>query len=141
MMDRGFPAELNAEIVERAIRFRDRGVVAVDIGGPRPAGTGPPYPYTDLAPLVARARDAGLGVTLHAGEEGVNAHDPDPYIEEMRQVLALGVDRVGHGIIAAMKRGWCSRSARHPTCAPARCATRVRWRRSCSPSTRPASRS
>ncbi|WP_217913767.1 adenosine deaminase family protein [Miltoncostaea marina] len=103
MMDRGFPHELNAAVVERAIRFRDRGVVAIDIGGPRPGGSGPPYPYRDLAPLVARARDAGLGVTLHAGEEGVNAPDPAPYIEEMLQVLALGVDRVGHGIITAME--------------------------------------
>ena len=37
MMDRGFAPELNAAIVERAIRFRDRGVIAIDIGGPRPA--------------------------------------------------------------------------------------------------------
>jgi adenosine deaminase len=103
MMDRGFPLELNAAIVERAIRFRGRGVVAVDIGGPRPAGTGAPYPYRDLGALVDRARDAGLGITIHAGEEGVNAHDPRPFIEEMRQALALGVDRIGHGIIAAME--------------------------------------
>jgi adenosine deaminase len=103
MMDRGFPMELNAAIVERAIRFRDRGVVAIDIGGPRPRGTRPPYPYRELAPLVARAREAGLGVTLHAGEEGVNAPDPEPFVEEMRQVLALGVDRIGHGIIAGME--------------------------------------
>jgi adenosine deaminase len=102
MMDRGFPPELNAAVVERAIRFRSRGVVAIDIGGPRPGGAPAPYPYRDLAPLVARARDAGLGVTLHAGEEGVNAPDPAPFVEEMRQVLALGVDRIGHGIITAM---------------------------------------
>lgn len=102
MMDRGFAPELNAAIVERAIRFRSRGVVAIDIGGPRPGGAPAPYPYRDLAPLVERAREAGLGVTLHAGEEGVNAPDPAPYIEEMRQVLALGVDRIGHGIITAM---------------------------------------
>jgi adenosine deaminase len=102
MMDRGFSLELSTAIVERAIRFRDRGVVAIDIGGPRPGGSGPPYPYSDLAPLVARARDAGLGVTLHAGEEGVNAPDPAPFVEEMRQVLELGVDRIGHGIITAM---------------------------------------
>lgn len=105
MMDRAFPPELNAAIVERAIRFRDRGVVAIDIGGPRPAGTGAPWPYRDLEPLVARARDAGLGVTLHAGEEGVNAPDPGPYVEEMRQALRLGVDRIGHGIIAAYDPG------------------------------------
>lgn len=103
MMDRGFHPDLNTAIVERAIRFRDRGVVAIDIGGPRPGGSGPPYPYRDLAPLVARARDAGLGVTLHAGEEGVNAPDPGAFVEEMRQVMALGVDRIGHGIITAME--------------------------------------
>jgi adenosine deaminase len=103
MMDRAFPPELNAAIVERAIRFRDRGVVAVDIGGPRPRGAGPPYAYRELAPLVERARAAGLGVTLHAGEEGVNAPDPAPYVEEMRQALDLRAHRIGHGIIAAME--------------------------------------
>jgi len=101
MMDRTFSPELNAAIVERAIRFRDRGVVAVDIGGPRPGGAPPPYPYRALAPLVERAREAGLGVTLHVGEEGVNAPDPAAYLDEMWQVVELGVDRIGHGIIAA----------------------------------------
>ena len=104
MMDRGFPPELNAAIVERAIRFRDRGVVADRHRRARdPAGRAAPYPYRDLAPLVERARDAGLGVTLHAGEEGVNAPDPGPFLDEMRQVLDLGVDRIGHGIITAME--------------------------------------
>ena len=105
MMDRGFPPELNAAVVERAIRFRDRGVIAIDIGGPRPGGSAPPYPYRDLAPLVDRARAAGLGITLHAGEEGVNAPDPSAFVEEMHQVLDLGVDRVGHGIITAFDPG------------------------------------
>jgi adenosine deaminase len=40
-------------------------------------------------------------VTLHAGEEGLTAPDPRPYIEELEQVIALGVDRIGHGILAA----------------------------------------
>jgi adenosine deaminase len=102
MMDRSFTAELNAAVVERAIRFRDRGVVAIDIGGPRPRGSGPPYRYDGLAPLVERARAAGLGVTLHAGEEGVNAPDPGAFVEEMRLALELRPDRIGHGIIAAM---------------------------------------
>lgn len=109
MMDRGFAPELNAAVVERAIRFRDRGVVAIDIGGPRPRGTGPPYPYRELAPLVARAREAGLGVTIHAGEEGIGALDPGPYIEEMHAALDLGVDRIGHGIITAMDQGLLER--------------------------------
>lgn len=105
MMDRAFSFDLNAAIVERAIRFRGRGVVAIDIGGPRPHGAGVPHPYAELAPLVRRARDAGLGVTFHVGEEGVNAADRGPYIEEMHAVLDLGVDRIGHGIIAGLDRG------------------------------------
>lgn len=101
MMDRTFPHHLNAAVVERAVRFVGRGVVAVDIGGPRPPDLPPPHPYRLLAPLVERARAAGLGVTFHVGEEGVNAADPGPYLREMREVLALGVDRIGHGIVAA----------------------------------------
>jgi adenosine deaminase len=105
MMDRTFAPELNAAVVERAIRFRGRGVVGIDIGGPRPGGAGAPYPYRELEGLVARAREAGLGVTLHAGEEGVNSPDPEPYVEEMRQALELRPDRIGHGIITAMEPG------------------------------------
>ncbi len=101
MMDRCFTYELNAAIVDKAIRFAGRGVVAIDIGGPRPAGGGAPFDYSHLAPLIERARASGLGVTFHAGEEGVNAPDPRPYIQELAQVVELGVDRVGHGIIAA----------------------------------------
>ena len=101
MMDRCFTPELNAAVVDKAVRFAGRGVVAIDIGGPRPAGAPIPFDYSSLAPLIRRARDAGLGVTFHAGEEGVNAPDPSPYLEELAQVVDLGVDRIGHGIIAA----------------------------------------
>jgi adenosine deaminase len=80
-------------------------VVAIDIGGPRPPGARAPHPYADLAPLVLRARDAGLGVTFHVGEEGVNAPDRGPFVDEMHAVIDLGVDRIGHGIIAGLDRG------------------------------------
>ena len=59
MMDRTFTAEQNGVIVEKAIRYSDRGVVGVDIAGPRPDGGR--YPYRDLAPLVEHARAGGLG--------------------------------------------------------------------------------
>src|SRR5690606_4367334 len=36
MCDRTFPQHLNETIVEKALRWQDRGVVGVDIGGPRP---------------------------------------------------------------------------------------------------------
>src|SRR5260221_11675929 len=68
MMDRTFTDEQNAVIVEKAIRYAPRGVVGIDIAGPRPNRAR--YPYRDLAPLVEKARGAGLGVTIHFGEGG-----------------------------------------------------------------------
>ncbi len=50
MMDRTFTLDQNAIIVEKAIRWAPRGIVGVDIAGPRPAPGR--YPYRDLAPLV-----------------------------------------------------------------------------------------
>src|SRR6266850_2301842 len=38
MMDRTFDARQNEIIVEKAIRWADRGVVGIDIAGPRPGG-------------------------------------------------------------------------------------------------------
>jgi adenosine deaminase len=95
MMDRTFTPEQNAVIVDKAIRYRSRGVVGIDIAGPRP--TPGRYPYRDLEPLVATARDAGLGVTIHVGEEG-----GDTGIEEIVEVVeSLRPERIGHGILAA----------------------------------------
>jgi adenosine deaminase len=67
-------------------------VVGIDIAGPRP-GAGR-YAYASLAPLVQQAREAGLGITVHCGEEG--------FPEEVGEVIeALRPDRIGHGILAA----------------------------------------
>ncbi len=95
MMDRTFDERQNQIIVEKAIRYRPRGIVGVDIAGPRPNGGR--YPYAQLAPLVEEARAAGLGITIHVGEEG-GAHG----VEEIAEVIAsLEPDRIGHGILAA----------------------------------------
>src|SRR3712207_1688455 len=96
MMDRTFTERQNEIIVEKAIRYCSRGIVGIDIAGPRPKGV-ERYPYRDLAPLVEEAREAGLGVTIHVGEEG-GEHG----IEEIREVVeTLRPDRIGHGILAA----------------------------------------
>src|SRR5438128_4646165 len=68
MMDRTFSERQNAIIVEKAIAWAPRGIVGIDIAGPRPGGAR--YAYRELAPLVEEARAAGLGVTIHVGEEG-----------------------------------------------------------------------
>ena len=96
MMDRTFDERQNAIIVEKAVRYAPRGVVGIDMAGPRPSQDGP-YPYRALAPLVEEARSAGLGVTIHVGEEG-GEHGT----AEIREVVgSLRPERIGHGILAA----------------------------------------
>jgi adenosine deaminase len=95
MMDRTFTPEQNEVIIEKAIRYRQRGVVGVDIAGPRPDSGR--YPYRDLAPLVEEARADGLGITIHVGEEG----GADGIAEIGEVVEHLRPDRIGHGILAA----------------------------------------
>src|SRR5438105_4659900 len=95
MMDRTFSAELNGIIVEKAIRWAARGIVGVDIAGPRIDGAR--YDYRQVIPMVEEARGAGLGVTIHVGEEG-----GDTGREEIGEVVeVLRPDRIGHGILAA----------------------------------------
>lgn len=99
MMDRTFTAEQNMVIVEKALRYAPRGIVGVDIAGPRPGGTR--YDYRQIAPHVAAARAGGLGVTIHVGEEGGEFG-----LEEIREVVEeLRPDRIGHGILAARDEG------------------------------------
>ena len=95
MMDRTFTSRQNEVIVEKAIRWASRGIVGVDIAGPRPNGER--YDYRQVQPMVETAREAGLGVTIHVGEEG-----GDVGREEVAEVLdVLRPDRIGHGILAA----------------------------------------
>jgi adenosine deaminase len=94
MMDRTFDFRQNEIIVDKAIRWSSRGIVGVDIAGPRPGGLR--YDYTQVEPIVETARAAGLGVTIHVGEEGQTGR------EEIGEVVeALRPDRIGHGILAA----------------------------------------
>jgi len=99
MMDRTFSERQNAVIVEKAIAWAPRGIVGIDIAGPRPGGDR--YAYRDLAPLVDDARAAGLGVTIHVGEEGGEFG----LVEIGEVVDALRPDRIGHGILAARDAG------------------------------------
>ena len=94
MMDRTFSSRQNEIIVDKAIAWANRGIVGVDIAGPRPGGAR--YDYTSVQPMVETARAAGLGVTIHVGEEGTTG------AEEIAEVIEhLRPERIGHGIIAA----------------------------------------
>jgi adenosine deaminase len=89
-LDRAFPYELNEIIAEKAIAWRDRGVVGIDIAGPESAT----FRVEDYRSLFRRVRQFGLGLTVHTGEAG-------PVEEVARVVELLEPDRIGHGVKAA----------------------------------------
>jgi aminodeoxyfutalosine deaminase len=85
---RGFPVEVGIETARYAVKYRDRGVVGLGLGGLE--AQHPPEPYAAAFEL---ARDGGLGSVPHAGEVA----GPD----SIRGALdALGADRIRHGIRA-----------------------------------------
>jgi aminodeoxyfutalosine deaminase len=85
---RSAPIEDAFALVEHAAQYRDRGIVAVGLGGEEGRYANPPF-----APPFAAAREAGLGSVPHAGE----VVGP----ESVRTALdLLEPDRIRHGIRA-----------------------------------------
>lgn len=70
---------------ELASRFVGKGVIGFDLAG---AERG--FPVTLHAKAVAHAREAGLGITLHAGEADGG--------ERVMEAMDLGATRIGHGV-------------------------------------------
>jgi adenosine deaminase len=68
-----------------AVRFAGRGVVGFDLAG---AERG--FPATLHRNAIAIAREAGLGLTLHAGEADVG--------QRVMEAIDLGAARIGHGV-------------------------------------------
>ncbi|MBI2324159.1 MAG: adenosine deaminase [Chloroflexi bacterium] len=99
-LDRQFDHALNEIIAEKAIAYRHRGVVGIDIAG----GKSAEFRYRDYAAICKKAKRAGLGVTIHAGEDEGPAS-----VDEV--VRYLEPDRIGHGIHAAQDPALCDRIA------------------------------
>ncbi len=95
-LDRQFPFEKNKIIVEKAVKYRRRGVVAIDIANYVFNGNNPhSFSIKQYEDLIQHARDNGLKITVHTGET-VTADD------DMWDTLKiLKPDRIGHGIRAA----------------------------------------
>lgn len=89
-LEKNFSDELNRITVEKAIKYQSRGVVGVDLAGLSKPGSLKPE---EMAETFKIAKDAGLGVTVHAGED-----DESMGVREAIEVL--GADRIGHGIKA-----------------------------------------
>jgi aminodeoxyfutalosine deaminase len=85
---RGFPIEAAFETARYLVKYRERGVVGIGLGGPESG-----YPPEPFAAAFRVAKEGGVGSVPHAGEtEGVAS---------IRGALdALGADRLRHGIRA-----------------------------------------
>ena len=73
------------EVFAAAAASRDLGVVGIDLAGPERG-----FAAQDHAAAITSAREAGLNVTLHAGE--------DDGVASISDALAQGAQRLGHGV-------------------------------------------
>lgn len=87
---REYSMEQNHIIVDKAIKYHRRGVVAIDFAGPATKT----FHLKEYSELIKKAKTAGLNVTTHSGEVS-EAHDMWEAIEFIQP------KRIGHGIKAA----------------------------------------
>ncbi|HNT29572.1 MAG TPA: amidohydrolase family protein [bacterium] len=87
-LEKKFSKNLNKITVEKAIKYKERGVVGIDLAG---YDSGNDFHADDMADIFKMAKDAGLGITIHAGESKETLTVTDA-------ILKLGADRIGHGI-------------------------------------------
>lgn len=94
---REFNHSLNTIIVEKAIKYRTRGVYGIDLAGTETnAMELRPEVVSQYEDLFAKARRAGLKCTVHTGEtKGTGAEGVMAVIERLKP------HRIGHGIRAA----------------------------------------
>ncbi len=73
------------ETARLAARTAPMGVVGFDLAGPEDG-----YPAVEHLPAIEAALDAGIRITLHAGE-AAGAHS-------IADAMACGAERIGHGV-------------------------------------------
>jgi len=85
-INRHEPVEVAAEVAALAASLRARGVVGLDLAGDELRHSAQPF-----AGVVQQAREAGLRISVHAGEWG--------QVDELAMVIReFGAARVGHGV-------------------------------------------
>jgi adenosine deaminase len=88
MLGRSLTFTQNEIITNKAIKYKNEGIIGIDIADPERKT----FSMKKHAPLFKRAREAGLGITIHTGEAGS--------LEELRYVVReIKPHRIGHGIL------------------------------------------
>jgi adenosine deaminase len=73
--------------IKKAIKYKHQGIVGVDVAGPNRKT----FDMKKHKVLFGMAKKAGLGITVHTGEEA--------QLDEMRYVVReIKPDRIGHGV-------------------------------------------
>jgi adenosine deaminase len=89
-LDRQFTFEQNSIIVEKAIKYKHRGIVGIDFSNYNKEG----FHFKDYVGVVEKARAAGLKITAHSGET-------DDTNDMWECIDTINPDRIGHGVKAA----------------------------------------
>lgn len=79
------PPKASEEVAGLAAEYVGKGVIAFDLAGPERN-----FPPSLHRRAIEIARDAGLHVTIHAGEGCCP--------EQIREAIDLGAERIGHGV-------------------------------------------
>lgn len=77
--------ERSEQVAALAAEYIDKGVVGFDLAGPENG-----FPPSIHRRAIEAARDAGVHVTIHAGEGCCPSH--------VREAIELGAERIGHGV-------------------------------------------
>ena len=109
---RGFGIEAAMETARYSVKYRDRGVVALGLGGGRPS-----FHPSRSTSRSASPSDGGLGSVPHAGEAAG--------VESIRGAIeVLHADRIRHGVRAVEDPGLLRElAARESSATCARCRT------------------
>src|SRR3989344_862836 len=87
---REFSVDKNEIIVQKAIKYRKRGIIAIDFAGPPDKN----FHFKDYKKMIQEAKSKGLKVTSHSGEvKGAN--------DMWEAIEFIEPNRIGHGILAA----------------------------------------
>jgi len=88
IMNRLHSFKQNKIKIKKAIKYKSQGIIGVDLAGPY----NKKFSIKKHGKLFKEAREAGLGITIHTGEEG--------NLDEMHYVVdEIKPDRIGHGIM------------------------------------------
>lgn len=85
-LQRNSSAHIARKTVDLALKYRERGVIGIDVSGYSEEGD-----IREILPVLSFAKSKGLGLLIHMGES--------PFETDQMVILeALNPDRIGHGV-------------------------------------------